>query len=125
MLTYSAKWLCFMPISGNLLFGILQLGEVLTLWPLITRTKWKKEIEQHLVAFKKLLIGVLYWVKRCTIKLLNKIYTESLSKTDFTDNNYRSENLKTKVEIAANVKTVSSILKKLKKPRYGQYPGRV
>ena len=35
MLTCSAKRQCIMPVAGNLCFGILQLGEVLTLWQLI------------------------------------------------------------------------------------------
>ena len=70
------------------------------------QNKMEEAKKQHLAAFKKLLIGALYWVKTCAVKSLNKIYTKSLSKTDFTDNNYRSENLKLKSKIAANVKPV-------------------
>ena len=32
------------------------------------------------------------------LSYLTKIYTESLSKTDFTNNNYRPENLRAKIE---------------------------
>ena len=67
--------------------------------------------KQHLAAFKKLLIGALYWVKTCAVKSLNKIYTKSLSKTDFTDNNYRSENLKAKIENCSKCKTCISFAK--------------
>ena len=38
------------------------------------------------------------------LSYLTKIYTESLSKTDFTNNNYRPENIKAKIENCSKYK---------------------
>ena len=45
------------------------------------------------------------------LSYLTKIYTESLLKTDFTNNNYRPENLKTKIENFSKYKNSISFAK--------------
>ena len=106
MLTYSAKRLCIMLVAGNLLFGILQLGEVLTIWQLITRIKWRKHIEQHLVAFRKLLIETLYWVKR-------QKFTPNLCRRPTLPTIITVQKIhKRQSRIAANIKIVYNLPKK-------------
>ena len=45
------------------------------------------------------------------LSYLTKIYTESLSKTDFTNNNYRPENLRAKIENCNKYKNSISFAK--------------
>ena len=102
MLTCSAKRLCIMLVTGNLIIWNPVAWRCSN--PLTIDIQNKME-EAHRAAFnsiqKVIDRDIVLGENIVQLSYLTKIYTESLLKTDFTNNNYYPENLK------ANIKNCS------------------
>ena len=78
---------------------------------MITRIKWKKHTAAFSSVQKVIDRDIVLGEKIVQLSYLTKIYTESLSKTDFTNNNYRPENLKAKIENCSKYRNSISFAK--------------